>query len=329
MVKRILSITLVMIMLTVTLCINVNAAFGKAGNYYYTDIKTYTRGQLMTSYNVGGKTVIVAEDLRSYGFEVVWNGTNRTLTIKDVNGPVSSNATNTKTGPIGAVAGSYYHTDIVTYFEGKVIESYNLNGLTVIPATALRDFGYEVIWDGANRKVYIDTNSSAGKDFAGLKIKSAQSYHGTLALVKEPVHFNGERLITAENFYIETGLDKKCYVPIKAIADALGITYTWNSTTSTLAVNVPEDKNIKPVKTELKNNSKKYGTVDYEMKDIEFNIKNGDKTYTNVDAALYGSTVLIEIKELAKVFNFFNTNNVDIYTQTMMYLIYSGMYQNY
>ena len=282
----------------------------------------------MTSYNVGGKTVIIAEDLRSYGFNVIWDGTKRTLSITDIKGPVTSNATKAPEGAIGAVAGSYYHTDIVTYFEGKVIESYNLNGLTVIPATALRDFGYEVIWDGDNRKVYIDANKNGGNDFAGLKIKANQSYHGSLSLVKEPVHFNGSRLVTSDSFYIETGLDKRCYVPVKAIADALGIKYTWDSTTSTLTVTVPKDADIKPA-TELRNNSKKYGTLEYEIKDIEFNVVNGDKTHKNLNAVLYGSTVLVDIKDLATAFDFFCVNEVDIYTQTMMYLVYSGMFQGY
>ena len=319
--KKIISVMLATVIMVSMVGVVASAATGVAGSYYYTDIKTYTRGQLMTSYNVGGKTVIVAEDLRSYGFEVVWNGANRTLTIKDVHGPASSNATSAKTGPIGAVAGSYYHTDIVTYFDGKKIESYNLNGVTVIPATLLRDFGYDVVWDGANRKVYINDKTD---DFTDVKIKANQSYHGTLSLVKEPVTFNGQRLITSDNFYIETKLDKKVYVPFKPIADALGIKYTWNSATATVTVTVPEDKDIKPAKTENKKNSKTYGTVEYELKDIELIIANGNEKYT-VDAAVYGSKVMVEAGDFAKALGMFCLNQSDIYTTSMMYLLYSGM----
>lgn len=325
MIKKIISLVLVTVIMVAMLCTAAGAATGVAGNYYYTDIKTYTRGQLMNSYNIGGKTVIVAEDLRSYGFNVVWDGTKRTLTITDVHGAVSSNATNLKTGPIGAVAGSYYHTDIVTYFEGKQIESYNLNGVTVIPATLLRDFGYDVIWDGENRKVYINDKST---DFAGLKVKETQNYHGTISLVTEPVLFNGQRLITDDNFYIETKLDKKTFVPFKPIADALGIKYTWNSANSTITITVPEDKDIKPAKTEMRNNSKKYGTVEYEIKDVELNILNGNDKHT-VEAVVYGSKLLVEIGDFADAMGMFSINEVDIYTSSMMYMIYSGMVQGY
>lgn len=324
MIKKTLSIILTIVIMASMLCTVSNAATGVAGNYYYTDIKTYTRGQLMNSYNVGGKTVIVAEDLRSYGFKVDWNATNRTLSITDVKGAVSSNATKASIGPIGAVAGSYYHTDIVTYFEGKQIESYNLNGVTVIPATILRDFGYDVIWDGENRKVYINDK----EDFAGIKIKANQTYHGTLSLVTEPVYFNGQRLITDNNIYIETKLDKKVYIPFKAVVDALGIKYTWDSATSTATVTVPEDKDINPAKTEPRNNSKKYGTIKHEIKDIEFNIVKGKDKYA-VDAVIYGSTVMVDANDFADAIGMFCINQVDIYTSTMMYMIYSGMVQGY
>lgn len=52
-----------------------------AGNYYYTDIKTYLNGKEIESYNIGGRTFIVAENMKDHGYDVVWNEEDRTLSI--------------------------------------------------------------------------------------------------------------------------------------------------------------------------------------------------------------------------------------------------------
>ena len=52
-----------------------------AGKFYYTDIKAYLNGREIESYNIGGRTFIVAENMRDYGYDVVWNEEHRTLSI--------------------------------------------------------------------------------------------------------------------------------------------------------------------------------------------------------------------------------------------------------
>ena len=52
------------------------------GDVYPTDIKTYFFDEEINSYNIGGKTVVVCEDLNWYfGFDVVWNEAERTLKV--------------------------------------------------------------------------------------------------------------------------------------------------------------------------------------------------------------------------------------------------------
>lgn len=321
MMKKVISAVLVTVMLVSLLCIGVNADQIAIGNYYYTDIQTYVRGKVMESYNIGGKTVIVAESLAYHGFNVVWNPTARTLSITDANGTVSGTAFNTSSGKIGATAGAYYRTDIVTYFNGTAIESYNLGGRTVIVATDLRQFGYDVTWDGTNRKVLIDMNSSG---ISNVTVSPNQSYHGKMTMVTQAPSFNGLSMVTSHNCYIETALDKKIYIPFEAFANCLGITYTWNSSTSTLNVSVPADKVIAPKESRAKSNGKTYGTMDYETKDIVLNIVNGSETHSNLDAIIYGTEVFVEAQDLAEALNFFCVNQTDYFTQTMMYLVYSG-----
>ncbi|SHH62531.1 hypothetical protein SAMN02745823_00531 [Sporobacter termitidis DSM 10068] len=133
-----------------------------AGNYYYTDIKTYLYYSPITSYNIGGKTVLDAEILNwHYGFDVYWHAATRRLDITDKGGTfnslqaMSGELCRSAAGTPGKVAGHYYKTDIATTLNGKEIESYNIGGRTCIVAEDMRSFGYDVAWDAGNRTLTI------------------------------------------------------------------------------------------------------------------------------------------------------------------------------
>ncbi len=137
-----------------------------AGQYYYTDIKTYVYHSPITSYNIGGKTVIDAEILNwHYGFDVYWYEDTRRLEITDKGGEfnsyqaMSGELCSSENGAVGETAGDYYYTDIVTTLNGKEIESYNIGGRTCILAEALSDFGYNVDWNEAERTLTISKPS--------------------------------------------------------------------------------------------------------------------------------------------------------------------------
>ena len=51
------------------------------GKYYETDIITTLNGNAIESYNIGGRTVICAEAMRDFGYNVDWDPEKRTLTI--------------------------------------------------------------------------------------------------------------------------------------------------------------------------------------------------------------------------------------------------------
>ena len=52
-----------------------------AGVVYATDIRTTLFGAPVTAYNIGGRTVICAEAMADFGYDVVWGGAARTLSI--------------------------------------------------------------------------------------------------------------------------------------------------------------------------------------------------------------------------------------------------------
>ena len=116
----------------------------------------------MNSINIGGKTLIDAESMRNYGFDVNWHPSERWLEIVDTqNAEISLQALDgslldmTK-GQTGRVAGQYYHTDIITTLNTTEIESFNIGGRTFICAEAMRSSGYSVVWNEADRKLSIE-----------------------------------------------------------------------------------------------------------------------------------------------------------------------------
>jgi hypothetical protein len=131
-----------------------------AGNYYYTDIVTTLWDVRVNAINIGGRTLLDAESLAHYGFEVTWHGDTRRLELV-----YSGMATDTAaqdgslldmaSGKPGRIAGRYYQTDIVTLLNGTPIESYNIGGRTFITAENMAEYGFAVTWNPEARMLSI------------------------------------------------------------------------------------------------------------------------------------------------------------------------------
>ncbi len=135
-----------------------------AGVYYSTDIVTYLNSVEIDAINIGGETLISAEDMQYYSFLVNWSNTERTLRINSV-----PNATNGRPPAVKKpsteffrIIGNYYETDIVTYLDDRPITAYNIGGRTYIHAEEMQKFGYEVVWDGNARTLNITSPDRAG-----------------------------------------------------------------------------------------------------------------------------------------------------------------------
>lgn len=126
----------------------------------YTDIVAKINGHALRSYNIGGYTAVVAEDLRDYGFRVTWNGGERTLRIARAleNGEPEVPAvwpayeSEPLTHKIGARAKPVYATDIVTCVAGKQVDAFNINGETLVWVDDLAPLG-SVDWHPAERVI--------------------------------------------------------------------------------------------------------------------------------------------------------------------------------
>ncbi len=106
------------------------------GQVLYTDITAKIDGHPIRAFNVANHMCVVAEDLRAYGFDVIWHADERVLTVDPSKSfdPASFPAAvpEPPKGKIGTPAFPVLYTDIVTYVNSRLVESFNIDGETVI-----------------------------------------------------------------------------------------------------------------------------------------------------------------------------------------------------
>ena len=137
------------------------------GSALHTDIVSYINNYAISSYAVNGQSCIVAEDLREYGFDVSWDNSTRSLSIKRNNNIFVNEQVVSKNGSTGSFYANILETDISVFANGIQIPSYAINGYTMIPVEHLTCFG-EVYWVSEQRalKLWVD----------GLHIRNTMQY---------------------------------------------------------------------------------------------------------------------------------------------------------
>lgn len=166
------------------------------GTVLSTDIGTVIDGAACKTYNVDGRTFVVAEDLQGYGFDVDYNNSARRLTVTQ--NPYSHRALLTadevniekKNCPVGNRVMDILSSDITVTVEGETVEGYNIDGRMVIPVRALEPCAY-VEYDNDKRLVtvrglkhYLDDRYNAGNPNVTREVKE----------YSQPVHTWGKTL---------------------------------------------------------------------------------------------------------------------------------------
>lgn len=146
------------------------------GNIYSTNIIAYVNGKPITSYNIGGRTAIVVEDLDNYegglnyGFYYSYDDTDRALTAYSTVLKGYGDTT-VKRGKVGEIVGHIYETDITVTMNGVPVTGYNIDGKTAVVIEDLgtvtedspnADYGYSKYlcnfkWDEENREVWLNS----------------------------------------------------------------------------------------------------------------------------------------------------------------------------
>ncbi len=158
--KKFISVLLIMATLF-SMSSSIFAASGDiAGKIYATDIKACINGVWVDSYNIGGKTVVIVEDITSQ--HQYWDEV-RCLTIYDLNPERLVSGDSLSNKKPGSVIGNIYETDIKTYFRGKELTSYSLDGKMAIVVEELgadntfSDIGGKYIWNPNSRTLTLES----------------------------------------------------------------------------------------------------------------------------------------------------------------------------
>ena len=156
------------------------------GSVLTTDIKAYINGCEVPSYNIDGNIVVVGQDLRSYGFNVVYDNNTRTSYISyDGSGtwtPIAPSIENSQS--IGTKVMDVYQSDISVSVNGNKVACYNVGGEMAFRFAELKVFGnysYDNetrsanLWVGETKSNEIDNvsavaSSSVANDFENIYI---------------------------------------------------------------------------------------------------------------------------------------------------------------
>ena len=151
------------------------------GTILSTDIVTYVDFMPTVSYNIAGRTAIIAQRLTDFGLDVVFDEATRVLTISKGSGVASTYSVPTSTSslPVGTPVGKVLYTDITTNFEGTHIDSFNIGGLTCIYADDFAKLYGTYVWDEDNRTVHV---TKSGYSAPSVSKKSAQRQLGSSQL---------------------------------------------------------------------------------------------------------------------------------------------------
>lgn len=139
--------------------VSVSAAI--TGEVLSTDITAFIDEQPIESFNINDYTYVIAEDLRAYGFDVIWDGEARTLSVERNKsadrGFLPMEKVNIKKSdiPFRAHMFDVYETDIVTFIGGSPANAYNVDGQTLIMIDELSKYGY-FNYNNTERCVKID-----------------------------------------------------------------------------------------------------------------------------------------------------------------------------
>lgn len=230
--KKLLSILL---FITSILIISTNAFAANgdiAGYIYSTDIRAYINGFEVESYNMGGKTAVVIEDiLKENNHQYIYDDSTRTLKFFSLNpGYLMEGKSERKITP-GRIVGKIYETDIKTSIYDVVIPTYNIGGKT---AAAIEDLGYDnafspiggkFIWNEKERTLSLEFLYSKWGDISrdkDITINFNETMTESVATFEEKFHCGGGQEHFVFPNYVTDNTDIEAVVPIKAQDEVIG-----------------------------------------------------------------------------------------------------------
>ena len=244
--KLLASILSIMIILSISS--TVLAANGDVAGYIYsTDILAYVNDRPIESYNIGGKTAIIMEDLATgevnYGFDVWYEDESRKLTVNS-KAYSGYGECDVKRGTVGKITGKIYETDIKVIFNAKEVQGYNIGGRTAVCIEDLGSvtedsknytYGYSdymcnFTWDNDTRTVKLNTFLSTAESIADYIAPKVELTYTDDVLSMSFNQLNSHRGLPNTIAYSDEFLaDTYRIKPLYLHGEEIGLMYiTWN-----------------------------------------------------------------------------------------------------
>lgn len=230
--KRIISVVLSVIMALTS--VSVFAKNGDvAGKIYSTDIRAFINGAEVESYNIGGKTAVVIEDILSENsHQYIYDDYSRTLKVFSLNPDCIVEGKAEANVKPGKVKGNIYETDIKTSIYDVTIPTCNIGGKT---AVAIEDLGYDkefspiggkYIWDEKDRTISLEfLYQNSGISISGdryIYISANEDMTEAKATFNEVLHCGGGREHFTFPEYVTDDTEIEVVMPIKANGEIIG-----------------------------------------------------------------------------------------------------------
>lgn len=230
--KKVISIILSTVMM-LTISASVFAANGDiVGHIYSTDIRAYINGVEVESYNIGGKTAVVIEDIiaeNSHGY--IYDDNSRTLKFFSLSPYyLIEKKTENKAKP-GKIIGNIYETDIKTSIYDVTIPTYNIGGKT---AVAIEDLGYDgafspiggkFIWNEKDRTISLEFLYESGYNISedkNINITVNENMTEAEATFEQMFHCGGNQQHFSFPDYVTDDANVEVVLPIKAEGEIIG-----------------------------------------------------------------------------------------------------------
>ena len=213
---------------TVTLAANGDVV----GHIYSTDIRAFINGVEVESYNIGGKTAVVIEDIiaeNSHGY--IYDDNSRTLKFFSLSPYYLVEKKTENRAKPGKIIGNIYETDIKTSIYDVTIPTYNIGGKT---AVAIEDLGYDsafspiggkFIWNEKDRTISLEflyEGSSVISENKKINITVNEDLTEAEATFEGLLHCGGG----SEHFtfpdYVTDDANIEVLLPIKAEGEVIG-----------------------------------------------------------------------------------------------------------
>lgn len=229
--------TLSFILTTAMLISSATAAFAANGDVngkiYSTDIRAYINGVEVPSYNIGGKTAVVIEDIMSAdSHQCVYDDGLRTLKFFSLNPNYLVGGAAQNADVPGKVVGNTYETDIKTSIYDITVPSCNIGGKTAVAIEdlgcdgAFSPIGGKFDWNGEERTISleflyenvgaIDSDKIINITTNETMTEAQASFDGVLHCGGGAEHFSFPEYAASEDADIET------IMPIKADGETIG-----------------------------------------------------------------------------------------------------------